>query len=216
MSAKQRNVRVFHLGGHADKGGGFLCNADQRATNASEFNDDSISLLLGAVAGKNGPLECAVLNACYTYRTGQLLRKRGMPHVVCWPGDVNDSISLEFTEKFYRALLRNSTLSTRNYKMAFKIAVEDMKNSQRTNRTQQNGSRAKRDLVRLQPSINVVQFLSEDGDSEEMWLGGTSSEALIQAHYAVVQTQAASGSESIPRVEAYSAVAQTAGEIEED
>ena len=78
------------------------------------------------------------------------------------------------------------------------------------------GSRPRKDLIRLQPNVNVVQFLSEDGDSEEMWLGGTSSEALMQAHYAVVQTQAASGSESIPRVEAYSAVAQTAGEIEED
>jgi hypothetical protein len=238
MSAKQRNVRVFHLGGHADEGVSFLWNADQRATNASEFNDDSIALLLGAVAGKNGPLECAVLNACYTYRTGQLLRKRGMPHVVCWPRKVEDSISQEFTEKFYRALVRNSTLSTRNYKSALMIAVGDMKNSQRTNRKQQNfrkkacpsccqiscicrneisASDAGRKKT-FSPDFreNVVQFLSEDGDSEETWLGGTSSKALMQAHYAVVQTQAASGSESIPRVEAYSAVGQTAGEIEED
>lgn len=114
--------------------------------------------------------------------------------MVCWPRGVEDSISQEFTEKFYRALVRNSTLSTRNYKSAFMIAVGDMQKSQLLKKNQQNfrkkvfasccevqcicmPSASERGKT-FSPDLseNVVQFLSEDGDSAKMWLCGTSRE----------------------------------------
>ena len=177
MSAKQRNVRIFHLGGHAGNGISFLWNADKTADRATEFNDDSIALVLGTVAGKNGPMECAVLNACYTYKTGKLIRSRGMPHVICWHKDVADEISMEFTEQFYRALLKDSTLSLRNYKLAFFAATGAMQKSKRTGPTvlMSNGATVLK-AVRgkgggiVKSMKNCVSFLSDDGDSEPVWL----------------------------------------------
>jgi hypothetical protein len=179
-SAKERNVRLIHLSGHTcvrDSGCSFLWNADESQKGAVEFNSDSISLILGTVAGKNGPLECAVLNSCDTLKLAKSTRMRGVPHVVCWHEKVGDEIAQEFTEKFYRALVRNSTVSARDYRMAFMDTANELQNSQRANSSHLpansslqttvsgtvRGMGGKRfdGLVR----VGVVQFLSEDGDS---------------------------------------------------
>ena len=112
---------------------------------------------------------------------------RGVPHVVCWHEKVGDEIAQEFTEKFYRALVRNSTVSSRDYRMAFMDATNEMQNSQRANSSQQTANSSLQTAASLQLAylpaaasgtfrgmggrpflsrINVVQFLSEDGDSQ--------------------------------------------------
>ena len=188
-SAKARNVRLIHLSGHGGRGCSFLWNADEGQRNAVEFNDESISLMLGTVAGKNGPLECAVLNGCYTFKLAKLTRMRGVPHVICWHEDVHDEISQEFSEKFYRALVRHSTVSTRNYKMAFMDATNEMQNAPRENSSQQSAETAASGRVRGGGGrpvkhvrrLNVVQFLSEDGDSLPICLARTSVTQRVTA-----------------------------------
>ena len=82
--ARERNLRVLHLAGHAKKKCGFIWNRDDKATASREFDVDAIALAIGAVAQPHGPIECAVLNACSTQARGQKLRQRGVPCVLCW------------------------------------------------------------------------------------------------------------------------------------
>jgi hypothetical protein len=178
-SAKERNVRLIHLSGHGGSGCSFLWHVHESQKGAVEFNDDSISLILGTVAGKNGPLECAVFNSCDTLKLAKSTRMRGVPHVVCWHEKVVDEIAQEFTEKFYRALVRNSTVSSRDYRMAFMDAANELQNSQRANSSHLPANSSLQTAVSGTVRgmggrkfvddglvcVGVVQFLSEDGDS---------------------------------------------------
>jgi CHAT domain-containing protein len=88
QSARQTNLQMLHLAGHAQKELGFIWNANDAATASKTFDVEEISCAIGEVAGQKGPLECVVLNACSTERMGRLLRDRGVPCVLCWKTQV--------------------------------------------------------------------------------------------------------------------------------
>jgi len=129
--AKQRNMRVLHLAGHGRKECGFIWNASESATARREFDVDAISIAIASVAGRNGPMECAVLNACSTEKMGRLLLQRGVPYVVCWKTPVHDDAAKELCGRFYRALVEN-TSGVRDYKRAFFAATHALQLSSHT------------------------------------------------------------------------------------
>ena len=124
-SARQRNVRILHLAGHGQKECGFIWNADDAATSSRSFDVDAMSLAIGSVAGQQGPMECAVLNACTTETMGRLLRQHGVPCVVCWKTPVQDETAKELCERFYRALVEDAS-GNRDYERAFLTATSAM------------------------------------------------------------------------------------------
>jgi len=132
-------VRSIHLAVHVGSECSFLWNAYESQKCAVELNLTMIPSrsYLERWPAKNSPLERAVFNSCKTLKLAQSTRMRGVPHVVCWHEEVGDEITQEFTDKFYRALVRNSTVSSRDYRVAFVDAANEMQNSQRTNGSQQ-------------------------------------------------------------------------------
>ena len=63
-----------------------MWNADDKAEESREFDMEAICGAIRAVAGEQGPLECASLGACSTYQMGLLLKRirlRGTPRFVC-------------------------------------------------------------------------------------------------------------------------------------
>ena len=173
-SAKPRNMRGMHLAGHSKKTCGFIWNKDDGARESREFDVEAVALAIGAVAGKNGPLEFVNLNACATERMGRLLRERGVPYVVCWRTPVQDETAREFCFFFYRALVEDAS-GARDYpRRAFSKAVDDMrallKARQGTGEMDQCGSASAR-IVDVLPGqqIDIVMLLSQDGD-RSCWL----------------------------------------------
>eukprot|EP00277_Geminigera_cryophila_P013459 CAMPEP_0179444644 /NCGR_PEP_ID=MMETSP0799-20121207/28080_1 /TAXON_ID=46947 /ORGANISM="Geminigera cryophila, Strain CCMP2564" /LENGTH=1038 /DNA_ID=CAMNT_0021231873 /DNA_START=47 /DNA_END=3165 /DNA_ORIENTATION=+ len=130
-SARQRNVRVLHLAGHGREKCSFIWNASDSATARREFDVDAICLAIGSVAGKKGPMECVVLNACSTEKMGRLLLQQGVPYVICWRTPVQDETAKEVCERFYRALVEN-TSGLRNYQLAFLAATDGFLSSAHT------------------------------------------------------------------------------------
>jgi hypothetical protein len=127
-------MRGMHLAGHARKKCGFIWNKDDAARESEQFDVKAVALAIGAVAGKNGPLEFVYLNACATELMGRLLREFGVPHVVCWLTPVQDETAREFCFFFYRALVEDASGARvhRDYLQAFFEAVDDMRARQGT------------------------------------------------------------------------------------
>ena len=96
--ARQRNVRVLHLSGHAREECGFIWNANDAATAHKTVDIEEISRAIGKVAGEKGPVECVVLNACSTEKMGRLLREQGVPCVLCWNTPVQDETARELVD----------------------------------------------------------------------------------------------------------------------
>jgi hypothetical protein len=126
-TARQRNMRMLHLAGHAKKQCGFIWNANDEATASKTFDVEAISLAIGAVAGQQGPLECVVLNAYSTLKMGQLLRQRGVPNVLCWQTPVQDETARELCERFFRPLVEDKQAGKRDYRRAFLSATDAMR-----------------------------------------------------------------------------------------
>ena len=92
-----------------------------------------------------------------------------MPYVICWLQDVMDSTALEFTQKFYRALVEQP--GERKYSVAFKIATDAMISS-RVLSTQDmsqghvrgKGGKLLRYVQKAYSMYDVIQFLSEEED----------------------------------------------------
>ncbi len=136
--ARQRNMRVLYLAGHARKECGFIWNANTEATASKTFDVEAILLAIGAVAaspGQQGPLECVLLNACSTVKMGRLLRQRGVPNVVCWQTPVQDETARELCERFFRPLVEDragKSTGKRDYRRAFLAATDAMRLSAHT------------------------------------------------------------------------------------
>jgi len=193
--AKQSNMRVLHLAGHGRKECGFIWNASDSAITQREFDVDSMSLAIGSVAGQNGPMECAVLNACSTEKMGKLLLMRGVPYVICWRTPVQDETAKVLCDFFYRALVENAS-GARDYKRAFFAATDAMRLSAHTGGSAHmpRGSKdvatsysvlhSSSNTTSVSPYVgessrgkvlpwhqeDVVLFLSKDGDSEPIYL----------------------------------------------
>jgi len=195
--ARQCNVRVLHLAGHGRKECGFIWNASDAATVGKEFDIHAISMLIGSVAGKDGPMECVVLNACSTEKMGRLLLQRGVPCVICWRTQVQDETAKELCERFYRALVENAS-GLRDYRRAFLVAADGMQSSRHTggvvyrppgaldmndrhdksllsgnvpsSTSRVVGGSNRQGPVLLEHQEDVVLFLSNDGDSRPIYL----------------------------------------------
>ena len=173
-SANPCNMRGMHVAGHSRKKCGFIWNKDDAARESEQFDVKAVALAIGAVAGKNGPLEFVYLSACETELMGRLLRKYGVPYVVCWLTPVQDETARKFCFFFYRALVEDAS-GARDYpRRAFSKAVDDMrallKARQGTGEMDQCGSASARarDVLPGQ-QIDIVMLLSQDGD-RSCWL----------------------------------------------
>jgi hypothetical protein len=179
--ARQCNMRMLHLAGHAEEECGFIWNANDQATSSKSFDIEAISLAIGGVAGQQGPLECVVLNACCTLKMGRLLRRRGVPNVLCWQTPVNDETARELCERFFRPLVEEKQAGKRDYKAAFAAAMNFMRPLSHTHGAKDLpqtvgasasvGARGRqRGFVKTWQVEDVVLFLSNDGDSEPIYL----------------------------------------------
>jgi len=197
-SCSQRNVRVLHLAGHGRKECSFIWNANDTAKKSKEFDVDAIALAVSMAAGARGALECAVFNACSTEKMGRLLRIHNAPYVICWKTPVQDETAKEFCELFYHALIKDAS-GKRDYKVAFLAATNSLRLSAHTSGTTEKPRGDEDDAVasdslmhhghtrsvncheaRLEGSSrgrvkqeheeDVVLFLSNDGDSDPIYL----------------------------------------------
>jgi hypothetical protein len=182
--ARQRDMRVLHLAGKSQVDG-CIWKANDAATSSKTFDVEAISLAIGAVAGQQGPLECVVLNACCTVEMGRLLRQRGVPNVLCWKTVVYGDTARELCERFFRALVEEKQAGKRDYKRAFFAATDAMRSSAReghlplpedgvstAEQEEHSGSsrRVHRGLYIQWQQEDVVLFLSNDGDSDPIYL----------------------------------------------
>ena len=130
-TTRRRNSLILHLAGHNKKRCGFLWNGDDAATTSQTFDMHAVALAIASVAGKNGPLECAMLNGCSTEEMARLLRQLGVPCVVCWRTPVQDETARELCALFYGALVED-TSGVRDYKRAFFAATDKLRLSAHT------------------------------------------------------------------------------------
>jgi hypothetical protein len=211
--ARQHNMRMLHLAGHAKEECGFIWNANDEATASKTFDVEAISLAIGGVAGQLGPLECVVLNACCTVNMGRLLRQRGVPNVLCWQTPVQDETARELCERFFRPLVEEKQAGKRDYRRAFFAATDAMRSSAHTrgaahlprgadasavgdslvpstttrttsltnssmlledgvstSEQEDHSGSSRRGIVMPWEEEDVVLFLSNDGDSEPIYL----------------------------------------------
>jgi hypothetical protein len=97
-----------------------------------------------------------VLNACETEDMGQKLRKTGVPHVVCWRSDVNDTTATEFSVNFFTVVDQSEVTKDMHYKRTFKQAVARMGSG---------GGAARASMKHLAAgAVDYVCLLSQDGD----------------------------------------------------
>ena len=87
---EQRNLRSLHLSGHTREECAFVWNTDELTDGNRKLDVDEIARVIGAVAGRRGPIECVTLIACATENMGLKFREKGVPHVVCWKTPVHD------------------------------------------------------------------------------------------------------------------------------
>jgi hypothetical protein len=123
--ARQRNVRVLHLSGHAREECGFIWNTNDTTTTHKTFDIEEISQAIEKVAGEKGPVECVVLNACSTEKMGRLLLDQGVSCVLCWKTPVQDETGREPVDACYPPLVEDKS-GSRGYKEAFLTAVKKM------------------------------------------------------------------------------------------
>jgi len=157
--AQERNTRVMHLSGHGNQDEGFIWNADDAASEKTVVDMDVIAKAIGRVAGSQGPVECASLNACWTHAMGLKLREHGVPHVVCWRTPVQDPIARAFCALFLLSLVRQKD-GTRDYRRAFEKAADEMRDPAHRSEADGHGP----------ADVNVVQLLSIDGDIQPVYL----------------------------------------------
>jgi hypothetical protein len=178
--AKKRNTRVLHLAGHCTKELGFEWNATDEATESKTFDVELVSAFIGTAAGQHGPIECVVLNACCSENMGRMLLRHGVPNVVCWRTPVHDETAREMCGHFFSAL-GNDKKRKRDYYGAFAAAMKEMRPLSHTHGAKDLphtvgvsasvGARGgQRGIVNPWEEEDVVLFLSNDGESEPIYL----------------------------------------------
>jgi len=178
-------------------------------------------------AGTKGPLECAVLNACSTEKMERLLRTHNVPYVICWKTPVQDETAKALCELFYSALVQDGS-GARDYRRAFFAATDTLRLSAHTggSKTQPRGAEdvgdntslrhsgttrsaspqeagSNRGQLRTWHDEDVVLFLSNDGDSDPIYLWlerpPLAPPSLVQSDAIVMHApaQADAGAESV-------------------
>jgi hypothetical protein len=157
LSALERNVRALLFSGHGQSHCGFLWLKDKVSAEYEEIEPDRfVKLFPPVAAGAGGTIECVVLNACETEGIGKKLRKAGVPHVVCWRSEVDDTTANEFAVNFFTALDQSDVTKGMDYKYAFEQAVARM----------DRGAGAARAAMKhlAASAVDYVCLLSQDGD----------------------------------------------------
>ena len=123
LSALKKNVRILHLSGHGQSHCGFLwLKVESSATEYKEIEPDTFVRLFPPVAAgtAGGTIElCVVLNACKTEEIGKKLRRAGVPYVVCWRSEVDDTTATQFAVDFFAALDESDMPKKMDHKHAF-------------------------------------------------------------------------------------------------
>ena len=107
LSAREKNVRILLLSGHGKSHCGFFWLKDKVSAEYEEIEPDRFVKLfppVAAGAGRGGTIVCVVLHACETEDIGKKLRKAGVPYVVCWRSEVDDTTATDFAMNFFTAL----------------------------------------------------------------------------------------------------------------
>ncbi|MEM6268197.1 MAG: CHAT domain-containing protein [Bacteroidota bacterium] len=106
-----RVPRILHFSGHGTEEGLEIENENGTGKIISrDFFCDFLRL-------HREPIECVVLNACYSETTGGRIAEF-IPHVIAIKGEIRDRISLKFSETFYEALFAG-----RRYDHSFENAL---------------------------------------------------------------------------------------------
>ena len=171
-------MRGMHLAGHSRKKCGFIWNKDDAARESKQFDVEAVALAIGAVAGKNGPLEFVYLSACETELMGRLLRKYGVPYVVCWLTPVQDETARKFCFFFYRALVEDAS-GARDYRQAFFKAVDDMRARQGTAAAAAGAITMDAQLGLVNPTRNTDFEMELEHDVETDQCGGASARGHV-------------------------------------
>ena len=127
QAARGRNVRLLHLAGHGSRRCGFYwLKSSAVSTDYEEIPIDRLCEILRpeSAGAKGGTIECVVLNACETEEMGKKLRNAGVPHVVCWRSEVQDTTAKRFVLDFYASL--DQQAHGYDYARAFQQAVARM------------------------------------------------------------------------------------------
>jgi len=92
--------RIVHISGHGTHSGLVLEEND-----GSRFvvPQAALAKTFSAYASPNGPLECVILNACYSVSTGTLA-SLGVPYTIAMEGPISDQAAVEFSRGFYDAI----------------------------------------------------------------------------------------------------------------
>jgi hypothetical protein len=159
LSALENNVRALLLSGHGQSHCGFFWLNDKVSAEYEEIEPDRFVKLfppVAAGAGRAGTIECVVLNACETEDIGKKLLKAGVPYVLCWRSEVDDTTATEFAVSFFTALDQSDVTKDMDYKHAFEQAVERMG---------PGGGAARAPMKQLAAgAVDYVCLLSQDGD----------------------------------------------------
>ena len=94
----EEEYRIVHFSGHGTGSGLSLENEDG---DVQIILPDALASLLSAYAP---PLECVILNACYSNIHSNLLLSLGVPYTIATEGPLSDDAAIEFTRGFYDAV----------------------------------------------------------------------------------------------------------------
>jgi hypothetical protein len=93
----KKTYRIVHFSGHGTAGG--LVFEDELSTSAIV----PAKALAATLAAHSPPLECAILNACYSDVHGEDL-SLGLPYTIVMTGEISDTSATEFSRGFYDAI----------------------------------------------------------------------------------------------------------------
>jgi hypothetical protein len=99
----EKDFHIIHISGHGSEMGLVL---EDVQGNASIIPQEALAELFGAYTP---PLECVILNACYSISQGHLL-SLGIPFTIAMEGPISDKAAIEFIRGFYDALGAGRTI----------------------------------------------------------------------------------------------------------
>lgn len=91
-------VSIFHFGGHASEASLYLSDQEGR--------DEGLAILLA----QQKHLKCVFLNGCHTAGFIKELLNHGIPAVIATDRAVDDTLAVQFAERFYNALTQGESI----------------------------------------------------------------------------------------------------------
>lgn len=114
----EENPHILHFSGHASERGRIMLHDEQDGH--VEVPEIALGMFLATLKEFGLPLECVVLNACYSDKLGEEIAK-SVDYVVGMRDKVSDRSAIGFSTSFYETLA-----SGRSYRAAFKLAKTNL------------------------------------------------------------------------------------------